>query len=461
MEFLSLTRDVEIGANSYLLTLGGQRIILDSGMHPKKAGLESTPNFQLLGELPVDAIILTHAHQDHIGSLPFLTRMHQQAPVLMTEETYEIGEIMLHNSVNVMKRQRESLKLDDYPLFTHRGVDYCQENWIRVKRRKRYDLEGYLLAESAWSDKETSVEFYDAGHILGSAGVLLRHEGQTLFYTGDVHFEGQTIMQPADFPTEGVDVLVMETTRGDTPTPDGFTRKSEADRLMQSILAAFERGASVTIPVFALGKTQELLGMILEYRQRGELPDFPIYIGGLSTKIAQVYDATAETARRNLSGISLLENIVPSVASGRDIDTLKPKAGTLYALSSGMLTENTLSNIFVRHILEDENQALFFVGYSDPESPAGRLRATPQGGKVSLDERLGELERRCEIQEFTFSAHARRERLLEYAVKLHPKTILLVHGDTPAIKWFRKELEKQLPDTKILTPEPGRSITLS
>ncbi|MFV0337330.1 MAG: MBL fold metallo-hydrolase [Chthoniobacterales bacterium] len=460
MEFLSLTRNVEIGANSYLLTLGNKRVVLDSGMHPKMTGLEATPNFQLLGDSPIDAILLTHAHQDHIGSLPVLTRMHPTVPVLMTEETQEIGEIMLHNSVNVMKRQRESLKINDYPLFTHRGVDFCKENWVRVKRRRRYDLEGYLLSESASSDKETTVEYYDAGHILGSAGVLVRHEGRSLFYTGDVHFDGQTIMRPADFPTEGVDVLVMETTRGDTPTPAGFTRKAESDRLMKSILEAFDRGAAVTIPVFALGKTQELLAMIFEYRQRGELPDFPIYVGGLSTKITQVYDATAETAPRNLPGISLLENLVPSVASGRDIDHLKPKAGTLYALSSGMLTENTLSNIFVQHILEDENQALFFVGYSDPDSPAGRLRATPKGGKVRLSEHSDELALRCDVQEFTFSAHARRERLLEYAVRLRPKTILLVHGDPPAIKWFQRELNQKLPDTQVVIPEPGKSVTL-
>ena len=111
----------------------------------------------------------------------------------MTEPTAHICEIMLHNSVSVMTRQREELSLAEYPLFTHRGVDFCEQAWVRCGLRQRYNLAG----EPSVDDDEVTFEFYHAGHILGSAGVLIRHKGKSLFYTGDVNFENQTIMSGA------------------------------------------------------------------------------------------------------------------------------------------------------------------------------------------------------------------------------------------------------------------------
>src|SRR5262245_29243800 len=120
MEFWNLTRDVEIGANCYLLRTKGKSIILDSGMHPKKEGLAATPDFQVLHDGGVESIIITHAHQDHVGTLPFLTRREPGAKVFMTEPTTRIADVMLHNSVNVMLRQKEEHNVPNYPLFTHR-----------------------------------------------------------------------------------------------------------------------------------------------------------------------------------------------------------------------------------------------------------------------------------------------------------------------------------------------------
>src|SRR5437762_6852195 len=104
-------------------------------------------------------------------------------------------------------------------------------------------------------------EFFDAWHVLGSTGILLRAEGRAIFYTGDVNFDDQTLMQAAIFPEEKIDILIMECTRGDHATPVGWTRAGEERRLAEAIAGAFERGACVLIPVFALGKTQAVLAM--------------------------------------------------------------------------------------------------------------------------------------------------------------------------------------------------------
>ena len=455
MEFWNLTRDVEIGANSYLLRTKGKSIILDSGMHPKREGLVATPDFRPVAEGGVDSIIVTHAHQDHIGSLPFLTRREPKAPVFMTEPTTRIADVMLHNSVNVMLRQKEEHGIANYPLFTHRGVEFSRQSWQPCVVRRRYGLS----SERGGSNGLT-FEFFHSGHILGAVGVMIRGEGKTVFYTGDVNFENQTLVRGADFPEQSVDVLLMETTRGDSPTPLGYTRAKEEERLTRAIREAFERGGSVTIPVFALGKTQELLAMLWRMRLRGMLAPVPIYIGGLSTKLSGLYDAMSHDAQRAHPELQLLQELAPYVLSGNEVYSIAPRKRCIFALSSGMMTENTLSNLFARRVLGDENQSLFFVGYSDPESPAGRIRSASPGDEVILDPKQPPIKLRCHIEEFNFSAHANRESLLTYAIALRPKKIILVHGDRPAIEWFQLKLYRELPETEVIIPEPGKGIVL-
>ncbi|MDD5199526.1 MAG: MBL fold metallo-hydrolase [Terrimicrobiaceae bacterium] len=457
MEFVNLARRTEIGANSYLLRVGGRSIVLDCGMHPKERGLAALPDYSLVPPGSVDAVVISHAHQDHIGSLPVLTRREQQARVFLTEATRRIGEIMLHNSVNVMTRQREDDGMTEYPLFTHRGIEFSRAMWRPAPARVTFTLDG---ERGTGDGAEPTLEFYHAGHILGSSGVLIRGEGRTVFYTGDVNFDAQTLMRGADFPTEGVDVLVMETTRGDAPMPADFTRAAEERRFAAAIRAAFDRGGSVTVPVFALGKTQEILAMLWSMRRGGELAQTPIYIGGLSTKITSAYDAFARSADRSRSELALLHEMAPYVLSGNEVHTMAARKHCIFALSSGMMTEHTLSNLWVRKILPDPKQALFFVGYSDPDSPAGRLRRAKPGDKVVLDPDLPPVEFRCHLESFNFSAHSAREPLLNYAVALRPKKILLVHGDPPAIEWFRSQLASLLPGTEVVVPAPGAALPL-
>ncbi|MCX6946549.1 MAG: MBL fold metallo-hydrolase, partial [Verrucomicrobia bacterium] len=126
--FTNLTRGAEIGANSYLLRAGEHSVLLDAGMHPRRDGWDATP---LLDQIPDDleTILVSHAHHDHIGSLPLVTASHIGAKVLMTSGTAALTEPLLHNSVNVMTRQRRELGRTDYPLYTHRSVDDSAVTW--------------------------------------------------------------------------------------------------------------------------------------------------------------------------------------------------------------------------------------------------------------------------------------------------------------------------------------------
>jgi len=266
-------------------------------------------------------------------------------------------------------------------------------------------------------------------------------------------------MQSAVFPQSDVDILIMECTRGDIREPPGWSRASEEKKLATAIEATFSRGGCALIPVFALGKTQEALGMFYEFRRQQQL-DFPAYIGGLSSKMTEVYDRRANQTHRQWPRLQLMQDVAPFVLNGQTINDSPARAGRVYALSSGMMTPKTLSNIFARRVVEVPQHSILFVGYADPESPGGILRTAKTGDTVSLDPDEQSQTLRCHVEQFQFSAHASRESLIAYAKKLAPKKILLIHGDPPAVEWMRQRLTADLPNCDVIVPTPGADVEL-
>ncbi|MBA3608466.1 MAG: MBL fold metallo-hydrolase, partial [Chthoniobacterales bacterium] len=383
MKFINLTRRTEIGANCYYLGAGGQGVVLDCGMHPKEEGEMALPLLANLAGLPVDALLLSHAHLDHIGSLPVLMRQQPQARIFMTEPTAAIGDALLHNSVNVMTREREEVGVI-YPLFTHRETDRATDRWQHCRLGQPFTVDGER--SQARPNDALSFEYCDAGHVLGAAGIILRAEGRTVFYTGDVNFDDQTLTKGAVFPDSGIDVLMIEATRGDSPLPEGFSREAEERRFAEALTRAFYRGGCVLVPVFALGKTQEVLAMIYKFKRSKMIGDVPVYIGGLSSKMTEIYDRRANQTARVMPRLQLFPEVGPFVLNGKTIADAPARPGRIYALSSGMMTPKTLSNIFARRLLDRPEHSIFFVGYADPESPAGILQKSQPNELVSLDE---------------------------------------------------------------------------
>ena len=427
-------------------------------MHPRNTGEDALPLFKAIADHEIDAILVSHAHQDHIGTLPVAMRRFPSAQVFMTETTAEVGSVLLHNSVNVMTRQREEIGEMSYPLFTHRETDRASERWRWCPLRQRVSIAG----ERAPQHEKDSLtfEFFDAGHVLGSTGLILRAEGRTVFYTGDVNFDDQTIMEAAVFPEQKIDVLIVECTRGDHAKPEGWTRAGEEQRFAEALGAAFERDACVLIPVFALGKTQEILAMLYKFRRHRLLPEFPIYIGGLSAKFTDIYDRRTSSTRRQLPRLKIMREVAPFVLNDETVREAPVRGRRVYALSSGMMIPKTLSNVFARRIIEDAQHSIFFVGYANPESPAGVLRDAGAGGQVTLDPDKPPQRIRCNIEQFQFSAHATRESLVDYAKKISPRKILLIHGDPPAVEWMRSTLSSAVPTSEITVPAPGAEVEL-
>ncbi len=452
MRFQHLARFPDIGSNSCLVQLGDTRIVLDAGTHPKHKGKDTLPLFERLEEDSLDAIFVTHPHLDHIGGLPCLMQQHPNAAVAMTEETRESGSALLHNSVNVMKSQKTELNIPEYPLYSHKKVNELERSWFTR-------IVGEVF--SVGDRDRVECEFFNAGHVQGAVGVRMRWEGKSVFYTGDVHFEDQSLTKAADFPRGKLDTLIIETTRGEHPRPPEYTRADEKRRLGESITKVLNRDGAVLIPVFAFGKTQELLIMLHELREEGVIPTVPVHIGGLSTRMTQIADGFRDSGHRMHPGFRLLEDFenLEVLPRGHREPDFHP--GRIYALSSGMMSEHTVSNRFARHILKSDKHAMLFIGYADEATPGGRILEAGQGGRVQMEgSRDHETPIECEVDRFDFSGHAPREQIADFAVDCSPDNIILVHGDPPAKDWFRKELEERLPHSRIIVPEPGQDIEL-
>jgi Cft2 family RNA processing exonuclease len=388
-------------------------------------------------------------------------RRQPRASVLMTEATRRLGGVMLHNSVNVMLAEHAA-GTGANPLFSHREVDSTARRWMPIPLRQRFDLHGERVGPSGEAD--VTIEFCDAGHILGSVGTLIRSGGRTFFYAGDVQFDDQSISCAADFPDfadEPCDVMIMESTRGDHALPEGFTRAREEDRLAKAIEAVFARGGCVLIPLFALGKTQELLAMLHTFRMRGKLRrDCPLYIGGLSAKLTEIYDKLARRTPRLRPELDLLNDVQPYVVSGQNVADVRLRPGRIFALSSGMMMEKTLSNIVARQFLSRPENAIFFAGYADPESPGGKLRDAGTGGEISLGADHPAETVKCEVGSFNFSAHATRESIRAYVNRVKPKKLIFVHGEPASVAWLTAAVRADLPGTEVLAPPAGVTVEL-
>src|SRR2546430_6014898 len=183
MRITNLNPDTAIGASGWFVEMDGHRLLLDAGVHPKREGRESLPLYDLVKNEEVDAIAISHCHHDHVGSLPIAMRYFPGAHVLMTDLSYFLVERVLHNSVNVMKRQRDELGINEYPLFSHDELADIAPLFQGFKYNREVDWAAFQKTRAGFLSP--TLEFYDAGHALGSAGIMVRGQKDRLFYTED------------------------------------------------------------------------------------------------------------------------------------------------------------------------------------------------------------------------------------------------------------------------------------
>ena len=456
MKIINLNPDTAIGASAWFVEMEGHRLLMDAGTHPRLEGRGGLPLYDSVKNEEVDAIAISHCHHDHVGSLPVALRYFPQAHVLMTELSYFLVERVLHNSVNVMKRQREELGLKEYPLYSHDEVDELAPRIQGFKYNREVDWASFHKTRAGFLSP--TLEFHDAGHTLGSAGIMVRGRKETLFYTGDVCFHDQTILRGARFEDVKADVLLMETTRGNRELRPGFSREAEIERLSQAIQRVLQRRGSVLIPAFAMGRTQEILALLAILMGEGKLKPQPIHIGGLGRVFTEIYDLESHRTHRQLPNLQLREALNIVVLDQQQVEKMKFAGGRLFVITAGMMSENTASFKLALRMMGDERHAIFFVGYADPASPGGRLKASRLGEPFLLGPSTGNVIRRCEMEDFDLTAHANREDLLNLVGEVEPRVVLLSHGEEESLNWFTAQIHARHPKIKVVQPKPDVAV---
>lgn len=458
MRYLSLGDTAEIAASCHHLEFGGTGLVLDAGMDPDKDGFEALPPFELLKARPVDHVVVTHAHHDHLGALPVLMREVPHARVHLSPATAQLADVLLPASARLQKRRIREGSTQAGPVFdteTVEGLSYLYETH---PLDTPFDLAG-LKAEGPLAG-----EFYHASHVLGAVGVLIegyeRGRRRRLFYTSDTSVQNQTILPAADFPEGPVDVLLLESTLGADPEAEQTTRKAEEKRFGEALARVVGRGGVALVPVFALGRSQDVLAMIDRFKRRGLLPgETPVYTAGSMRAIAEIYDRTRESTPRldeDFEVYGVEQQRVPRTQVRTNEALAQPG---IFVVSSGMLFERTPSFDLAQRLVSDERHGVFFVGFSKEGSPGAVLQeAAAAGTPMTFDALQGPQPVKAEVGRFRFSGHAHRRDLLQIVERLQPETVVLVHGETAAKTWMKDNIEFHHPDVRVIIPEQGEAI---
>lgn len=449
MQLTDLNAPGGIGANCLLLQFDGLNIVIDAGMHPKEIGQAALPRFERLKDLHIDLIFLTHCHLDHVGALPVLVRDHPNTPVIMSRDTEQYYKRMLRNSCNVMERQRAEVGVAEYPLYTYRDISACARQVIALSPGQPRHFEGE-------SGDRLTFTLHPSGHIPGAMGILFEYRHRRIFHTGDVMFTATNLLAGADFPEGDMDTVILETTRGLTERSN--SREGEMERLLNCIHETTSHGGSILVPVFALGRMQELIAVLHRARAQGRLKSLPVYVSGLGIDLLNQFDRIA----RKSPHLYFRKKMFRELGAGKLPDAHragKDRPG-IYLLSSGMMVENTPSFNAAAALLESHRNTVAFVGYCDPDTPGGKLLKTRQGEKFLFGTSGKSINVMARIEKFDLSSHADREELLAYALERHPRCVVLSHGDPGAREWFRTQIGSVDPKCQIIDPVPLQSTAV-
>jgi len=464
MKFLPLGDTDGIGASCHFVEIEGTGIALDSGTDPSREGPASLPKFDWVrsrAESYVDHVIVTHAHHDHMGSLPVLVDEFPHVMAHMTNATRELIDILLPASARLQKKRYEQHETEHEPLFSEDDLDFLSHVYLTHDRGDAFSLEG-MAGRSPVTGR-----FHSAGHILGSVGVELEFEEageeRRLFYTSDTNMQAQTLLPGGTYP-ETTDVLVLETTQGADTEAEETTRPKERDRFRNTLSSVLARGGTALIPVFVMGRAQEMLVMLGQLKREGAIPtDVPIYTAGSMRAIAEVYDDTRNSTPRvnpNDQVFAVEQERVPYESEAKREILEGPG---IMVVSSGMMLEPTLSNILARRIVENEEDAILLVGHPADGTPARTLLDAAEqgpGAPVMLAEGHGPQPLYCTVERFRFSGHSDRQELLGLVERMTPESVLLVHGDPEARKWMHESIEERHENIRVERPTWGATLSL-
>ncbi len=406
-----------IGASCFQVNIGPYEIVLDCGTRPK--GWEPLPALEYLSN--PDLLLISHAHQDHLGAVPVFHSRYPGVRMICTPGTREIAHVMLTDCLKV-----QQLNEDSPQLFDETDLE-----------RTLFRLETQPIGAEFEPLPGLKVRFINAGHILGAACIYVRYGERSLLYTGDYNTTSSrttTGLRLADLPE--ADILITESTYGADVHP---ARRVQETALLEAIAQIVQAKGNVLIPAFALGRAQEIILAIRTSNLFHNLR-IPVYVDGLVRAVTDVFRDNLDLLPGSVQNLVKQNAIEPffdpagtppvipiSSPEERPLAMAKP---SVIVASSGMLTGGA-SVYYAKTLLERENAAIFISGYTDEESPGRLLQNLETGETIELDGK--ELTVRAQIKRFSLSAHADKVGLGQVINKVNPKHLVLIHGGSNAL----------------------------
>ena len=404
---------------------------------------------------------MTHAHTDHTGALPGLApRLPVGAKGYCTPATKPITQVLLKDSKKRANRDKQEGK---ELLFTPEEID--------AALKYLYCMEEVPRGEPKPICAGVTATWIPAGHILGAAMILIEGKRESILITGDVSVTGQkTIpgMSLSNLPYQP-DVMVMESTYGNNQHKD---RAGEENRLVSHIDETIEAGGKVLIPVFAIGRSQEVILILKHAMQSGQIPEFPVYVDGMVRKVNGIYSRFSGELVSDLQGQSQLgEDIfysddIREVSSSDERDMiLSASEPCCIVASSGMLNGGA-SDEYAKALANNPKNLIAITGYQAKGTPGWKLldskdekdsekRTLTLNGKLPVPVR-------CVVRRYYLSAHADKNQLTELVKKVNPRRLLLVHGDDnqSARKSLAESIQKACPRVEVTLPRNGKTYAV-
>ncbi len=444
--FNGAARDVT--GSQFLVEVNEMTFLLDCGLYQghRADTYRRNQNFRLDVE-KLDAVILSHAHIDHCGNLPNLVKQGFRGPIYTTTATAALTAIMLKDSAHIQEADAQYATKKNArrgepavePLYTIADAAAVEEHFRAVPYGQKFSPANGV-----------NVHLEDAGHILGSAGIVLDiEEGNRRFriqFSGDIGRKNLPLIQDPVYPT-GVNTLIMECTYGDTPKTDP---REYHDQLRQVVQRTFERGGRVIIPSFALGRTQELIFAFNQMVSEGEISPFPVYVDSpLALETTKVFESFPEYMDRETKQFEQSEKHpalefkqLRMVQSVEESKALNDQKGPMVIISASGMAENGRILHHLRNNIENPRNTILIVGWQAPDTLGRRLVELQPQVRI-----FGQIfERRAQVVTINaFSAHAGQDTLLEYAQATQDtlKELILVHGEKDAADAFKAKLAEK------------------
>ena len=445
----------EVGRSSFLISTDEGDILLDAGLKPGSRSVrDEFPMLQLIDDIDrIECIILTHAHFDHCAALPYLFKYGYRGPVYMTEPTKYLMTLIISDYLNI--RQKSGLTLP----YSFSDLTTLLAHTITLEYGEVADIA-----------PDVKLTLYNAGHILGSAIAHL-HFGEGYFnlvYTGDFKFdikEKNRLLDPAFFNFKRNDTVIMEGTYGGNE--DIMPSRTEAiNSLIEMIKGTLERNGKVLMPMLAVGRAQEILLILYDAFENGQLPRIPVFVEGMIHETSAIHtkfvdELSIEVRRKLQEGNPFTSRYFELIKDTSVREEILEAGPCIIIATSGMLTGGPVMEYF-RLLAEDERNSIIFTSYQAQGTLGRRVKDGEK--EVLVPTERGEVTVKVNMRVYSaegFSGHSDRIQLLEYIRKLpnRPRNIFLVHGEPSKLSALQQAIRSELRIPTYI-PDIGETIRL-